>query len=142
MTAAATWKVWTALGLVYVLWGSTYLAIKYVVETLPPMLSAAGRFGVAGLLLAASAVMGAVRQALNAAWDVAQPRPPLQDKLVDVLLVFATGVVISTSVAMTLAVQLVASLGKWLGGPGALAPDAILLAGRLVPALLRGSMPH
>ena len=52
MTAAAVWKVWTALGLVYVVWGSTYLAIRYVVETLPPFLSAAGRFGVAGLLLA------------------------------------------------------------------------------------------
>lgn len=52
MTGPPTWKIWTALGLVYVLWGSTYLAIRYVVETLPPMLSAAGRFGVAGLLLA------------------------------------------------------------------------------------------
>ena len=53
MSPAPTWKIWTALGLVYVLWGSTYLAIRYVVETLPPFLSAAGRFGVAGLLLAA-----------------------------------------------------------------------------------------
>lgn len=53
MTAAAPWRIWTALGLVYVLWGSTYLAIRYVVETLPPFLSAGVRFGVAGLLLAA-----------------------------------------------------------------------------------------
>ncbi len=52
MTPAAPWRVWTALGLVYVLWGSTYLAIRYAVETLPPMLSAGGRFGLAGLLLA------------------------------------------------------------------------------------------
>jgi drug/metabolite transporter (DMT)-like permease len=52
VSAAATWKIWTALGLVYVLWGSTYLAIKYAVESLPPMLSAGGRFGLAGLLLA------------------------------------------------------------------------------------------
>lgn len=47
------WKVWTALGLVYVFWGSTYLAISYVVETLPPLLSASLRFAVAGALLAA-----------------------------------------------------------------------------------------
>ncbi|MBW3653482.1 MAG: YihY/virulence factor BrkB family protein, partial [Actinobacteria bacterium] len=40
-----------------------------------------GIFGVAGLLFAASAVMGAVRHALNAAWEVADPRPPLQGKL-------------------------------------------------------------
>jgi len=45
--------VWTALGLVYVFWGSTYLAISYVVETLPPLLSASLRFAVAGALLAA-----------------------------------------------------------------------------------------
>ncbi len=47
------WKVWTALGLVYVFWGSTYLAISYAVETLPPLLSAGLRFAVAGALLAA-----------------------------------------------------------------------------------------
>ena len=47
------WKTWTALGLVYVVWGSTYLAIRYVVEDLPPILSAATRFAVAALLLAA-----------------------------------------------------------------------------------------
>lgn len=52
MGAAATWRIWTALGLVYVLWGSTYLGIRYVVETMPPMLSAGARFVVAGLLLA------------------------------------------------------------------------------------------
>lgn len=51
--APPVWQVWTALGLVYVLWGSTYLAIAYVVQTLPPLLSASLRFGVAALLLAA-----------------------------------------------------------------------------------------
>jgi len=29
--------VWTALGVVYVVWGSTYLAIRVVVRSLPPM---------------------------------------------------------------------------------------------------------
>ena len=50
--AAAPWKVWTALGLVYVFWGSTYLAISYVVQTLAPLLSASLRFCVAGALMA------------------------------------------------------------------------------------------
>jgi drug/metabolite transporter (DMT)-like permease len=45
--------VWAALLVVYVVWGSTYLAIKVVVETMPPLLSAGGRFLVAGTLLAA-----------------------------------------------------------------------------------------
>ena len=44
--------IWTALIVVYVLWGSTYLAIRITVETLPPLLSAALRFAVAGLILA------------------------------------------------------------------------------------------
>ncbi|MGW4164847.1 EamA family transporter [Streptomyces sp. NPDC004788] len=44
--------VWAALAIVYVVWGSTYLAIRVVVETLPPFLSAGARFVVAGIVLA------------------------------------------------------------------------------------------
>ena len=36
---------------VYIVWGSTYLAIRFVVEGLPPFLSAAARFLVAGTIL-------------------------------------------------------------------------------------------
>lgn len=50
---------WAALLVVYVVWGSTYLGIKIVVETLPPLLSAGSRFLVArGLLAALLAVRG------------------------------------------------------------------------------------
>jgi drug/metabolite transporter (DMT)-like permease len=45
------WKTWTALGLVYVVWGSTYLAIAYVVESFPPLLAGFLRFSVASILL-------------------------------------------------------------------------------------------
>jgi drug/metabolite transporter (DMT)-like permease len=47
------WKVWTALGVVDVVWGSTYLAIAYVVDGLPPLLTAAARFFLAAAMLAA-----------------------------------------------------------------------------------------
>ena len=47
-----SWQVWTALWIVYVVWGSTYLAIAYVVESLPPAMSASARFAVAALVLA------------------------------------------------------------------------------------------
>ncbi len=40
-----------AFAAVYVLWGSTYLAIKYVIETMPPFISAGARFLLAGLTL-------------------------------------------------------------------------------------------
>lgn len=43
--------VWTALSAVYLIWGSTYLAIRFTVETTPPFLSAAARFIVSGAFL-------------------------------------------------------------------------------------------
>src|SRR5438552_5271536 len=45
--------VWLALGIVYVVWGSTYLAIAIAVQTLPPLLYAGLRFLLAGVLLCA-----------------------------------------------------------------------------------------
>ncbi|MFE4309305.1 EamA family transporter [Streptomyces sp. NPDC056517] len=47
-----TGAVWAALGIVYVVWGSTYLGIRIAVETMPPFLSSGVRFVTAGLLLA------------------------------------------------------------------------------------------
>lgn len=41
----------TALGIVYVVWGSTYLAIAVMIETLPPLLAAGARFVLAGALM-------------------------------------------------------------------------------------------
>ena len=49
-----TARAWGALATLYVVWGSTYLAIRYVVESLPALLSAGARFAAAGLLLAAA----------------------------------------------------------------------------------------
>jgi drug/metabolite transporter (DMT)-like permease len=52
MPAAARWKLLAALWTVYLVWGSTYLAIKLSVRTLPAFLSAGSRFLLAGVLLA------------------------------------------------------------------------------------------
>jgi drug/metabolite transporter (DMT)-like permease len=49
--AAPGWQVWTGLGIVYVVWGSTYLAIRVVVETMPPLLTGGVRFMLAGAIL-------------------------------------------------------------------------------------------
>jgi drug/metabolite transporter (DMT)-like permease len=40
-----------AFAAVYIFWGSTYLAIKYAMETLPPFLMAGSRFAFAGSIL-------------------------------------------------------------------------------------------
>ena len=44
-------KVWTAMLAIYIIWGSTYLAIRFAVETIPPFLMAGTRFFVSGLIL-------------------------------------------------------------------------------------------
>jgi drug/metabolite transporter (DMT)-like permease len=44
-------RVWIAFSAIYVIWGSTYLAIRLAVETLPPFLMAGARYSIAGLLL-------------------------------------------------------------------------------------------
>ncbi|CAN5250958.1 drug/metabolite exporter YedA [soil metagenome] len=40
-----------AFAAVYIVWGSTYLAIRFAVETLPPLLMAGARFAIAGGIL-------------------------------------------------------------------------------------------
>ncbi|MSO94639.1 MAG: EamA family transporter [Thermoleophilia bacterium] len=64
------WKVWLALGIVYIVWGSTYFAIKVSVETLPPLLSSGMRFTVAGLLL--TAILAVRRTPLRVPWREAR----------------------------------------------------------------------
>lgn len=51
--AGAGWRVWTALATVYLVWGSTYLAIRVMVRTVPPLLGAGARFLLAGVVLLA-----------------------------------------------------------------------------------------
>ena len=46
-----TWKTLLAFGLIYFVWGSTFLAIRIGVHEIPPLLFAAMRFLVAGLAL-------------------------------------------------------------------------------------------
>jgi drug/metabolite transporter (DMT)-like permease len=56
---ASALGVWLALSAVYLIWGSTYLAIRYAVETTPPFLMAAVRFILSGgCLYAARRLMG------------------------------------------------------------------------------------
>ncbi|WP_175414708.1 EamA family transporter [Nibricoccus aquaticus] len=57
----------TAFAAIYLVWGSTYLGMHVAIETMPPFLMGAGRFGIAGALLlawlaATSAAMPTRRQ--------------------------------------------------------------------------------
>jgi len=62
MGAPSTARIWTALAAVYVIWGSTYLAIRYAIGAdtgdvgLPPLLMGSTRFVLAGATMLAFAV--------------------------------------------------------------------------------------
>jgi drug/metabolite transporter (DMT)-like permease len=47
----AAWKTLLAFGIIYFVWGSTFLAIRIGVHEIPPLLFAAMRFGTAGAAL-------------------------------------------------------------------------------------------
>jgi drug/metabolite transporter (DMT)-like permease len=50
---ASGWRLWLALGVIYVVWGSTYFGIAIAIKTIPPFFMAAARFAIAGLALIA-----------------------------------------------------------------------------------------
>jgi membrane protein len=97
-----------------------------VLETATAGAGAGGALGLLGLVVSASAVMGALRFAVNTVWDVEAHRPFLRGKVIDVALVACAGLVVAASLASTLAVQVVAELG----------PVAGFLAGQAAPAAL------
>ena len=99
-----------------------------------------GVAGAVGLVVAGSAVMGAIRHALNRAWDVEDPRPPAQGKLLDVLLVLGLGLLVALSFALTLVARLTVSLSaeleQALGPVGSAVPRLLLELGPVVPSLV------
>src|SRR5690606_27691197 len=50
-TPPPRWRLLAAYAAVYLVWGSTYLGIRFAVETIPPLLMAGFRFVVAGSVL-------------------------------------------------------------------------------------------
>jgi drug/metabolite transporter (DMT)-like permease len=58
----------SAFAIVYVVWGSTYLFIRYAVATIPPFLLTGTRFVVAGALLSAWALWRGAERPTGANW--------------------------------------------------------------------------
>ncbi len=63
-----TWRLVAAFAAVYLIWGSTYLAIRWAIETLPTFLMAAARFLVAGSILYLWGRARGARAPTPAAW--------------------------------------------------------------------------
>ena len=125
-SAAPGWQVWTALWIVYIVWGSTYLAIRITVETIPPLLSAGVRFGVAGAVLV---VVMALRRGIEA---VRPTRAQLGGAAFVGLLLPGANAVISVAeqdVPSSIAALLVASIPLWVIVLRAMTGDRVSLRG-------------
>ncbi|MGH7575104.1 MAG: EamA family transporter [Longimicrobiales bacterium] len=66
-----TSRLIAAFAAVYIIWGSTYLAIRFAIETLPPFLMAGVRFVIAGALLYAWTVRRSGRRPERGEWKAA-----------------------------------------------------------------------
>ncbi len=104
--------VWLALLTVYLVWGSTYLAIRVVVESTPPLLAMSARF------LVAAALLGSYL-AVRHGWRVLHvpPRQAAAAGLVGVLLLLGGngGVAVSEqTVPSGLAALMVGATPLWL----------------------------
>jgi drug/metabolite transporter (DMT)-like permease len=105
------WQVWSGLWSVYLIWGSTYLAIRVMVETVPPLLGAGVRFTVAG------AVMLAVLAIRRGAAAVAIDRRQLAGVLLIGLLLPGANAVVTVAeqeVPSGLAALLIATVPLWV----------------------------
>lgn len=127
-------KVLIALATVYLIWGSTYLAIRFGVEITPPYLFASVRFVAAGLLLLAYALAtGAKLPRTRADWKVIIITAVL-------LLVGANGLVTWSEqwVASNQAALMVATSALWIAGFGTLGAQGEKLSWLTWVGLLSG----
>ncbi|MFD8530622.1 EamA family transporter [Streptosporangium canum] len=104
--------VWGALAIVYVVWGSTYLAIRIAIETVPPLLSGAMRFSTAALVLGAALLLLRGWRAFRMTWKELGGAA-----LVGLLLLNAGNGLVAVAeqhISSGLAALLVASVPLWL----------------------------
>ncbi len=135
---------WVALLIVWLVWGSTYLAIRVGIETIPPLLLAAARTLMAGLIMFPVAMRGR-RAAAHAARETGEQGQArrywparaewLGCAIVGVLLLVAQGAVGigEKTVPSGLAALFVATVPLWLLGI-----DAVLNHARLGLAPVAG----
>ena len=71
MVAHSRWRIWLAFLLIYVVWGSTYLAMRYTVDTIPPFLMSGSRFVLAGVILMAWGLWRGAPLPTRANWHAA-----------------------------------------------------------------------
>ena len=130
-------RVLLAFAAIYVFWGSTYLAILYAIETMPPFLMAGVRFVVAGAILYAWSWLRGTPRPERVHWRSATVVGGL-------LLLGGNGSVVwaEQRVASGLAALLVATVPVWMVlldwlRPGGVRPGPRVVAGIVVGLLGR-----
>ena len=129
----STAKLITAFAAIYLLWGSTYLAIHFAVETLPPFLMAGTRHLVAGAVLYPLARLRNGERLTRANWSAAF--------LMGALLLFGGNGGVSWAekiVPSGVAALLVATVPLWMVLFDWLRPGGLRPTGRVVIGLFLG----
>ncbi len=126
-------RVWTALVALYIVWGSTYLAIRFAVQTIPPFLMAGSRFLVSGLILYVWRRLAGDPNPTRRQWRSAA--------IVGLLLLLGGNGVVSWAeqhVPSGIAALVIASIPLWIAVIDALRPGGIKPDWRIVLGLLIG----
>jgi len=126
-------RIWLALFALYIVWGSTYLAIRFAVETIPPFLMAGFRFLISGVILYTWR---------KAAGDPAPTRRQWRSAIVVglLLLLGGNGLVswAEQHVASGIAALMVASIPLWMVLLDALRPSGIKPDWKILLGVLMG----
>lgn len=103
---------WLSLWTVYLIWGSTYFAIAYVIESMPPLLAMGIRFLIAGLLLA---LIISLRQGSS---ELKIPRAELKSSLLMGFLLLGFGIgtvsIAQAYVPSGIVALIIAALPLWI----------------------------
>jgi len=133
-TSTGRTKIIAAFAVIYLVWGSTFLATRIGVLEMPPMLFAAGRFTLAGTLLSSVAlVLGERFPRTRREWLHAGLFSILMVPLSNGLSTLAVRHVPSNEAAL-----LAAGSALWLAGLGAIGPRGHTLRGASILGVLLG----
>jgi drug/metabolite transporter (DMT)-like permease len=127
------WRVAAALGTVYLIWGSTYLAIRFAIETTPPLLMAGVRFFIAGAVLYSWMRLRGAPRPTRAQWGSAA--------IVGLLLLVLGngGVVVAEQVLpSSITALLVATVPLWMALLDWARPDGVRPSAAAIVGLLFG----
>ncbi len=141
---APKWQLALAFAALYLIWGSTYLAIKIAIETMPPFLMASSRFLIAGGLLYGIARMRGATRPTASQWKNAAIVGSCLIAGGNGIVTFAEHWIDSNMAALIIASNpIFMTLLGWLGGvqrkPGWIGSGSLLLGLGGVAVLMKSS---